>query len=240
MIPAGTKQIVIIFIISAVLIVALSSWVGTDRSDYSEPEPVSSEETSSEVQPEVNNDDDNNVNSDKTNNMNPTATLKTNNGQIKLELFADQMPITVDNFIKLAEADFYNETKFHRIIKGFMIQGGDPNSKTDDESTYGQGGPDHTVQDEFVIGEMLTNTRGTIAMANTGQPNSGGSQWFINLVDNTNLDFNKAPLESKHPVFGRVIEGLEVVDKIGNVETKAGDIPVEPVIIEAIEINKVQ
>ena len=74
-------------------------------------------------------------------------------------------------------------------------------------------------------------------MANTGQPNSGGSQWFINLVDNTNLDFDKQPLTSKHPVFGRVVEGLEVVDKIGSVETKANDIPTEPIIIEEIEIS---
>ena len=263
MMPAGTKQIVIFLLISAVLVGALSFWVGsTNEPDSPEPEPVSSEaelspeaesepelvsgdeplpeaetvsnetEPSPEVNPEINNDN--------TNNMIPTATLKTNQGQITLELFADQMPITVANFVKLAEDDFYNDTKFHRVIKGFMIQGGDPNSKTDNESIYGQGGPGHTVEDEFVAGELLTNTKGTIAMANTGRPNSGGSQWFINLVDNTNLDFDKEPLTSKHPVFGRVIEGLEVVDKIGNTETKAGDIPTEPIIIEAIEINKSQ
>lgn len=117
-----------------------------------------------------------------------------------------------------------------------MIQGGDPNSKGTDESIYGTGGPEKNVQDEFVEGELLTNTRGTIAMANTGQPNSGGSQWFINLVDNTNLDFNKPPFTSKHPVFGRVLKGMDVVDAIGAVETKARDIPVTPVVIESIEI----
>lgn len=171
-----------------------------------------------------------------TNEMNPTAVFKTSMGVIEIELFADLMPITTDNFISLAESGFYNGTKFHRVIEGFMIQGGDPNSKGTDESIYGTGGPEKNVQDEFVEGELLTNTRGTIAMANTGQPNSGGSQWFINLVDNTNLDFNKPPFTSKHPVFGRVLKGMDVVDAIGAVETKARDIPVTPVVIESIEI----
>ena len=168
--------------------------------------------------------------------MNPTAIFNTNRGVIKLELYADQMPITVGNFVALAESGFYNETKFHRVIDGFMIQGGDPNSKGRNESIYGTGGPAKNVQDEFVQGELLTNTRGTIAMANTGQPNSGGSQWFINLVDNTGLDFDKPPTQSKHPVFGRVTVGMDVVDAIGVVETKQGNIPVEPVVIESIEI----
>ena len=173
-----------------------------------------------------------------TNDMNPTAIFKTNMGEIEIELFADQMPITVGNFVSLAESGFYDNTKFHRVIDGFMIQGGDPNSKGTDESTYGRGGPAENVQDEFVEGELLTNTRGTIAMANTGQPNSGGSQFFINLVDNTGLDWDKPPHESKHPVFGRVVKGMDIVDAIGEVETKAGDIPVKPIIIETIEIVK--
>ena len=168
--------------------------------------------------------------------MNPTARITTNRGIITLELFADQMPITTDNFISLAKSGFYNETKFHRVIEGFMIQGGDPNSKGDNEALYGRGGPDTNVQDEFVAGELLTNVRGTIAMANSGQPNSGGSQFFINLVDNTGLDFDKEPFTSKHPVFGRVIDGMDVVDAIGSVETKERDIPIDPVIVESIEI----
>lgn len=170
------------------------------------------------------------------NDMNPTAIIKTNKGTFELELFADQMPITTGNFIALAEAGFYNDTKFHRVIDGFMIQGGDPNSKGTDESKYGTGGPGKTIQDEFVEGENLSNTRGTISMANTGQPNSGGSQFFINLVDNTGLDFDKPPFTSKHPVFGRVIKGMEVVDQIGSVETKAGDIPTDPVIVQSVTI----
>lgn len=174
-----------------------------------------------------------------TNDMNPIVTLHTNQGDIKLELFADQMPITVGNFVKLAEEGFYDETKFHRVISGFMIQGGDPNTKTTNELTYGTGGPGYTIQDEFVEGELLTNARGTIAMANTGQPNSGGSQFFINLVDNTPLDFNKQPLSSRHPVFGRVIAGMDVVDAIGKTETNERDLPTSPVIIESIEVTEV-
>ncbi len=173
----------------------------------------------------------------KSNSMNPVATFNTNMGEIKLELYADQMPVTVGNFTKLAKSGFYDGTKFHRVIEGFMIQGGDPNTKGDNESIYGIGGPEENVPDEFVSGENLSNVRGTIAMANTGQPNSGGSQFFINLVDNTGLDFDKPPFSSKHPVFGRVIEGMSVVDTIGNIDTKERDIPVTPIVIESIVIE---
>lgn len=169
------------------------------------------------------------------NTMNPEAIITTNLGTITLELFEDQMPITVGNFVSLAESGFYENTKFHRVIDGFMIQGGDPNSKGDNEATYGTGGSEN-IQDEFVSGEALTNVRGTIAMANTGQPNSGSSQFFVNLVDNTGLDFDKQPLTSKHPVFGRVIDGMDVVDTIGKTPTKTGNIPVDPVIVESVEI----
>ena len=172
------------------------------------------------------------------NEMNPIAIIKTNYGEIELELLETEMPITVGNFVSLAESGFYNSTKIHRVIEGFMIQGGDPNTKGENESIYGQGGPGKTISDEFVEGELLTNTRGTIAMANTGQPNSGGSQWFINLVDNTGLDFNKPPLSSKHPVFGRVVKGMDVVDTIGKVETKERDMPVEPIVIESVMIKR--
>ena len=119
-----------------------------------------------------------------------------------------------------------------------MIQGGDPNSRGDNEAIYGSGGPEENVQDEFVAGDLLTNTRGTIAMANTGQPNSGGSQWFINLQDNTGLDFDKQPSSSRHPVFGRVQKGVDIVDIIGATETKERDLPVEPVVIETITIER--
>jgi peptidylprolyl isomerase len=167
--------------------------------------------------------------------VNPSAVLKTNKGDITLELFTDKMPITAGNFIKLAEEGFYDGTKFHRVIQGFMIQGGDPNSKGDDTSVYGIGGPGYTIEDEFVAG--FSNVRGTISMANTGQPNSGGSQFFINLVDNTNLDFDKPPFTSKHPVFGKVIGGIDVIDAIASVPTGARDIPAEPVIIKSVLIE---
>jgi len=167
---------------------------------------------------------------------NPVVTLKTNVGDISLELYMDTMPITAGNFIRLAKDGFYDGIKFHRVIKGFMLQAGDPNSKGDDVATYGTGGPGYTIQDEFVAG--LSNVRGTISMANTGQPNSGGSQFFINLIDNVSLDFDKEPIQSKHPVFGAVVEGLDIVDVIGVTETNARDLPVEAIIIESIEISE--
>lgn len=228
----GLNLIIITIVASALVLGLLIYWqsttgMSTGELDLSSEEKVSGPLTAEEQR--VNNPI-------ITNDMNRTAVITTNLGVIELELFEDQMPITTANFIKLAESGFYDQTKFHRVIEGFMIQGGDPNSKGNNEAIYGTGGPDENVADEFVEGELLTNTRGTIAMANTGQPNSGGSQWFINLVDNTGLDFNKPPLSSKHPVFGRVAKGMDIVDAIGQVETKAGDIPVTPVVIESIEI----
>lgn len=168
---------------------------------------------------------------------NPTVTLKTNRGDIAILMYQDLMPITVGNFVKLAGEDFYDSTKFHRVIEGFMIQGGDPNSKGSNPAFYGQGGPGYTIKDEFVSDPRLSNTRGTIAMANTGQPNSGGSQFFINLVDNTGLDFDKPPQSSSHPVFGRVVKGMDIVDAIGATETGAGDVPVDPVIVEDVLVS---
>lgn len=168
---------------------------------------------------------------------NPKVTFHTNKGDVTLELFADAMPITTGNFLKLAKEGFYDGIKFHRIIDGFMIQGGDPNTKTDNTATYGQGGPGYTIQDEFISDPRLSNVRGTIAMANTGQPNSGGSQFFINLVDNTGLDFDKPPAQSSHPVFGHVISGMNIVDIIGKVETDGRDLPVDPVVIESVSVN---
>lgn len=165
---------------------------------------------------------------------NPRAVLKTMKGDVEIELFMDRTPVTAGNFVKLAKSGFYNETKFHRVIKGFMVQGGDPNSKGRDTSKYGFGGPGYTIQDEFVSG--LSNVRGTIAMANTGEPNSGGSQFFINLVDNTGLDFDKPPPTSSHPVFGKVIQGMDVVDAIADARTGANNIPLTPITIESVTI----
>ena len=228
----GIKLIIITFLVSAVLIGGLIFWQNSGSQNQNLnmnskeiiDGPLIAEEQRIK-NPIIEND------------MNPKALIKTNYGDIELELFADLMPITTDNFMALSESGFYNGTKFHRVIDGFMIQAGDPYSKGDDEGLYGRGGPDKNVPDEFIKGELLTNTRGTIAMANTGQPNSGGSQWFINTVDNTALDFDKEPLSSKHPVFGRVIKGMDVVDTISATPVKPiSNIPIQAVIIESITI----
>jgi len=233
---ANVKQIVLVILGSALLVVGLMYITSRTSStpqlllsedgEVLESQPPLTKEALEENKPLA-----------ITNTMNPVAIFTTNKGVFELELFADQMPITTANFIKLAEEGYYNTTKFHRIIPGFMIQGGDSNSKSDDTSTYGRGGPGYTIQDEFVEGELLTNVRGTIAMANTGQPNSGGSQFFINTVDNTNLDFNNPPLTSKHPVFGRIVSGMDIIDTISGVETGPGDVPTDPVIIESVTIR---
>lgn len=166
------------------------------------------------------------------------AVISTNYGDISIDLYTELMPVTTCNFVTLAEDGFYDGIKFHRVIEGFMLQAGDPLTKEDDTSVYGTGGPGYTIEDEFVADEKLSNYTGTIAMANTGTPNSGGSQFFINVNDNTNLDFDKPPFSSKHPVFGKVIEGMEVVKEIEQVETTDSDRPVSPVIIENIQIVK--
>ena len=156
---------------------------------------------------------------------NPVAIMNTSMGIIKIELYKDKAPITAGNFINLSNKGFYNGLIFHRIIPNFMIQGGCPNGD-------GTGGPGYTIPDEFH--PDLSNVRGTMSMANSG-PNTGGSQFFINVVDNTYLDYNKEPLEYKHAVFGKVTEGMDVVDSISQVETE-NDRPLEDVVINSITI----
>ena len=223
-------------IVASALVLVVIAWWSNDR--HSEPELLlgNSEQLTGPLAP----DELKVSNPGITNTMNRTATFTTNRGVFVLELFEDQMPVTTGNFIKLAEEGFYDGTKFHRVINNFMIQAGDPNSKSDDAVTYGRGGPGYTIKDEFVAGELLTNKRGTIAMANTGQPDSGGSQFFLNTVDNVGLDFDKEPFQSKHPVFGRVISGMDVVDAISKTEVGTADLPVESVVIESITISKTQ
>ena len=163
------------------------------------------------------------------------VTIQTTKGDIGLLLYADKTPKTVENFVELAHGDFYDGIKFHRVIKNFMIQAGDWKTKDDSlMNEWGTGGPGYMIEDEFV--EDLSNMRGTISMANSG-PNTGGSQWFINLVDNQPLDFDKPPTSSKHSVFGRVVSGMDVVDAIGNVATEGPDRPVEPVMITDVVIK---
>ena len=169
------------------------------------------------------------------------VTIQTTKGDIELLLYADKTPKTVENFLELARGDYYDSIKFHRVIKNFMIQAGDWKTKDDLlMNEWGTGDAGEKIEDEFVKG--LSNMRGTISMANTGYPNTGGSQWFINLVDNQNLDFDKhlaAPEdpESKHAVFGRVVAGMDVVDAIGNVATEGPNRPVEPVVITDVVIK---
>jgi peptidylprolyl isomerase len=228
----NVKHIIIVLAISIGLLALIGWWMEggklTTDTSLSELETLEAPLSIEELQ--VNNPE-------VTNTMNRNAVFKTNKGTFTLELFEDKMPITTGNFIKLAEEGYYNGTKFHRIIDGFMIQGGDPNTKGDNAMSYGTGGPGYTIQDEFVADPLLSNVRGTISMANTGQPNSGGSQFFINTVDNLGLDFDKQPFSSKHPVFGRIIDGMDVIDAISTVETGARDLPVEPVIIESVTIT---
>lgn len=129
------------------------------------------------------------------------AEFETSLGNFTIEFFNEKMPITVANFLNLAKVGYFDGIKFHRVIAGFMIQGGDPLSKDDNQqSLWGTGGPGYAIEDEHVSDPELSNVIGTISMANSG-PNSGGSQFFINVADNTFLDFDKAPLTSKHPVF---------------------------------------
>lgn len=144
--------------------------------------------------------------------------LKTSMGDVVIELY-DDMPITAGNFLKLVESGFYDGVIFHRVIAGFMVQTGDPTGT-------GYGGPGYTIPDEF--SRHNRNDRGTVAMANAG-PNTGGSQFFINLVNNNYLD-------RMHPVFGKVVEGMDVVDRIGNVRTDAEDRPIEDVVIVSARV----
>ena len=167
---------------------------------------------------------DNIISSPDTNMM---AIMQTNFGKIELELFSSDAPQTVENFVKLVKEGFYDGTKFHRVIKDFMIQGGDPFTKDDSlKDRWGSGGPGYTFADEIHLNNH--NIIGTISMANAG-PNTNGSQFFINTNDNNFLD-------AQHTVFGKVINGLDVVRKIENVATEGPDRPIDNVIIESIKI----
>jgi peptidyl-prolyl cis-trans isomerase B (cyclophilin B) len=153
--------------------------------------------------------------------MSSTAILHTNHGDITLELFDEDAPKTVGNFKKLAGEDFYNGVIFHRVIKDFMIQGGDPTGT-------GSGGPGYTFEDEFNDNKIV---RGALAMANAG-PNTNGSQFFIVTTD-------AAPwLDGKHTVFGRVADGMEVVDKIEASETDRNDRPRGDATIETVSVQE--
>src|SRR3989344_4475057 len=168
------------------------------------------------------------ANNEVQNTQSMTAILHTNKGDITIEFFDKDAPNTVANFKKLTGEGFYNGVKFHRVIKGFMIQSGDPLTKDDSKmAQWGTGGPGYKFADE--IGSNNKNNIGTIAMANSG-PNTNGSQFFINVANNNFLD-------GKHTVFGKVMVGLDVVKAIELTPTDQKDRPLEPVVINSIDLN---
>jgi cyclophilin family peptidyl-prolyl cis-trans isomerase len=155
------------------------------------------------------------------------ANIKTSLGDIKVKLYNTDTPLTVANFLTLAQNKFFEGTKFHRVIKGFMIQGGDPNSKNADTSSWGIGGPGYKFKDELKGTEKYP--QGTLAMANSG-PNTNGSQFFIVTAS------PEAPLPPSYTVFGTVTQGIDTALKIENVKTTTGDRPVEDVVIKSVEV----
>ena len=168
---------------------------------------------------------------------NPTAVLKTSLGDIQVELFADQMPITAGNFAKLAQSGFYDGLHFHRVIPDFMVQFGCPESRDPESPRAGTGnGPDGCIADEHPEDAKLSNEPGTLSMANTGQPNSGSCQFFINSSHNAYLDWFSGGA-SKHPVFGRVTGGDDVLAQIQSTPTNAQDRPLTPVQMVSITVS---
>ena len=145
------------------------------------------------------------------------ATVNTNLGNIEFELLSDIAPETVRNFIKLAKSGFYDGTLFHRVIPKFMIQGGDPNTKKSDKSTWGIGGPGYSIKAEF---SSRSHLRGIVSMARSSDPDSAGSQFFIVTSDSTFLD-------REYTVFGQVVDGMEVADKIVNLPRDDNDCPLQ-------------
>ncbi len=198
--------ILLIIIVAVVLIVIFAGRKEKEAPDAYDPTPTPAQSTSMQ-----------------------TAILKTSMGDITLELYKDKAPKTVENFVTLAEKDFYDNTIFHRVIgpspdlpKGFMLQGGDPEGN-------GTGGPGYTIPDEF-DSSLTFASEGVLAMANIGQPNTGGSQFFITL--------GPTPwLNGKHTIFGKVTKGMEVVKSIGNVETNGSDKPLKDVVIKDVVIQ---
>jgi len=148
----------------------------------------------------------------------PKAIIKTKFGDMEVAFFPDKAPKHVENFVSLAKSGFYNGTIFHRVIPGFMIQGGDPNTKDPNKpETYGMGGPNHRLKAEF---NDIPHRRGIVSMARTNDPNSAGSQFFI-VVEDSNF------LDGQYTVFGEVVKGMEVADKIVNLPRNARDLPAE-------------
>ena len=182
---------------------------------------------------------------------NPTATFETSMGSFTAELYLDRVPRTVSNFVDLSKTGFYNGLHFHRVIDGFMNQFGCPNSRDPHSARAGTGGPPDgkfvnllsgnqetrsnggNIQDENISKD--SNVPGSLSMANTGAPNSGGSQFFINVAKNDFLDWF-SPGASKHPVFGQITSGMDVVLAISKVPTRS-DNPITPIVMKKVTIN---
>lgn len=162
-------------------------------------------------------------------NSQTVVTFYTSMGDFEVQLYDAERPITVGNFLSLVEQEFYDGVIFHRVISNFMIQSGDPTGT-------GSGGPGYSIEDEFE--PSISNLKKTISMANTGQPNSGGSQFFINTKNNAFLDHDKPPYTSAHPVFGKVITGWDIVEAIENVPVNSNDRPLTPVVINMIRVTQ--
>ncbi len=156
-----------------------------------------------------------------------TANIETNFGKISFKLMSELAPETVRNFEKLARDGFYNGTLFHRVIPGFMIQGGDPNTKTDNKGSWGTGGPGYSIKAEF---SSRSHLRGIVSMARSQDPDSAGSQFFIVTADSTFLD-------RQYTAFGEVIEGMDIADKIVNLERDGNDCPLEKVQLIRVTIE---
>lgn len=155
--------------------------------------------------------------------------IVTNYGDIELGFYPNEAPIHCFNFIARAESGFYDNTQFHRVIPGFMIQGGDPNTKTNNKQIYGTGGPLVHIPNEF---NKLPHKQGVLSMARTANPNDGaGSQFFITHAPTPQLD-------NQYTVFGYVINGQDVVNKIATVKTGANDLPIKPVRIKTIKVYR--
>jgi peptidyl-prolyl cis-trans isomerase B (cyclophilin B) len=154
----------------------------------------------------------------------PRVTLDTTKGKIVIELYPDKAPKTVDNFLKYVKEGHYDGTVFHRVIAGFMIQGGGYEASGAERPTR------PPIENES--NNELKNARGTIAMARTSDPHSATAQFYISVVDNRSLDYSSAPQRWGYAVFGKVVEGMDVVDAIAAVKTAPGDKPIEPVVIK--------
>lgn len=225
-------SIILIVIIIALIIIG---W-GTLRSNEVPPELLDITDSTSSPQMTgtfTNATSSEQINQDNNKKMSPIITLETSRGTIQFETYIDDAPNTVANFIKLANQGYYDGLNFHRVIEGFMVQGGDPNCTEErSKGPCGTGGPGYQFADELnpnTPSYKAGYQQGVVAMANAG-PNTNGSQFFIMHAD--------YPLEHNYTIFGKVIKGQEVVDQIAKVKTEAGNRPIEDVLIKKVTVTK--